>query len=414
MILPVDMPGLAPKRALLLFVGQEFDGAIDNVVPVGFQPFRRENGVRKRNGPRDPRKRSGTDRSVLWILQGTPTANDLGRIGQVDLAFVCRQVGLQGCVDMLLGHREHDHLVVGQQIVFDGVRERQPVELRTVRIWVIHRKDFDIVARRLRLRAGGVKARRRSHEQPLPSEDSIRIVDQHERRGLVAGTIHSSRPMRLVAKNEVEGRRVFSLRPFDQAERMVRAEDHGQGVAMPLPERRRNCRRVGRNRQFQFLERSVFVVPSSACIGTNSDIAVRYRPVSRPFPHGLDEERDRRHQVEDPAPASGSLLGDAQGSVRLACSTRHDQLAAVMVLEALDDLLKRFLLVRPERVGLGPQRQIFRFRTGQIGPVEGPLSQVAETQNRAGGLQSINCPDGIRPPLVTGVDDNARGERIPG
>ena len=331
---------------------------------MGFKPFRRENGVRERDGPRDPRHRSGTNRSVLRILQGTPTANDLGRIGQVDLAFVCRQVGLQRCVDMLLGHREHDHLVVGQQIVFDGAREWQTVELGTISVWVIHRKDFDFVARCLRLRACRVQARRRCHEQPLLGADSVRIVDQHERRGLVTGTVHSGRPMRLVAKNEVKGRRAFSLRPFDQAERVVCAEDHGQCIAMLLPESSRDCRRVGRNGQFEFLERSVFVVPAGAGIGTNADIAVRYRPVRRPFPHGLDEERDRRHQIEDPAPASGGLLGDAQGSIRLACSTRHDQLAAVMVLEALDYLLKRLLLVRKERVGFRPPRQIFRFRTG--------------------------------------------------
>ena len=116
-------------------------------------------------------------------------------------------------------------------------------------------------------------------------------MHQHEWRGLVAGTLDACRSVCLVAQHEIEWRRAVILRAFDEAERVIGAEDHRHRIRRRVPQRPGNGRRVGRDRDLQFLQRGVLVVPPGARIGADPDITVRDRPLFRPCPHRLLEQR---------------------------------------------------------------------------------------------------------------------------
>ena len=139
---------------------------------------------------------------------------------------------------------------------------------------------------------------------------------------------------------------------------------------------------------------------------------MRDRLLHRPFPHRLLEQRDRRHQIEHPAADTRNGFRDAQCSKGLACSAGHDQLAAIMRLEASGHVVERGLLMRAQAERLVPIRQRLRVVVDQIGPVERPAREIAEADHRAGGLQWGDGLERVRPPSITGIDDDARGEGI--
>ena len=116
-------------------------------------------------------------------------------------------------------------------------------------------------------------------------------MHQHEWRGVVAGTLDARRAVRLIAQHEIEWRRAVVLRGFNEAERVVGAKDHHHRLRRRVPQRPGNGRRVGRDRDLQFLQRGVLIVPSGARIGADPDIAVQDRSLFRPFPHRLLEQR---------------------------------------------------------------------------------------------------------------------------
>ena len=175
--------------------------------------------------------------------------------------------------------------------------------------------------------------RRRGHVEPLGGADPLRVVHQHERRGPVSRALDAGGPVRLVAEDQVEGRCALVLGALHQAERVIGAEHRRHRVRRRFPERRADRVRVGGDRNLQLLQRGVLVVAPRPRIRADADIAVRHRALLRPFPHRLLEQRDRRHQVENPSADPGRRLGDAERGEGLAGAAGHHQLAAAVLGE---------------------------------------------------------------------------------
>lgn len=131
-MLPIDMARLAAEGARSFRLRQLRDGVTDHIVPMLLKPLRRGNGVGERDRAREPEGRSVSGRPVLRVLQRAPAPDDLGGVGDVDLAAARRQMRLQRGVDMLLGHGEHHDPVVGEQVLLDGPGEGQAIKLRPV------------------------------------------------------------------------------------------------------------------------------------------------------------------------------------------------------------------------------------------------------------------------------------------
>ena len=392
------------------------------VVPMRFQALRRGDGVGERDRPGQAADGRLAGTLVLRILQRAPAAGDLRRIGEVDLALAGRQMGLQRGVDVLLGHGEHDDLVIGQQPLIDRPGEGQAVKLRSIGLRVVHREHVDIVARRLRLGALRVEARRRRHVEAPGGPDPLPVVDEHERGGLVAGSpsraggrpFDTGGPVRFVAEDDVEGRRSLVLRPLHDAERVVGAEDHRHRVFACFPERPGDRRRVRGDRDFKLLKRCVLVVAPCPGVGADADVAGGRRALRRPLPHRLGEQGYRRHQVQDPAADACHGFRDAQCGKGLAGAAGHDELAAIVVPETGGHVVERGLLVAPQTEGFVAEGKVFRYAAHQVGPIERPAGEIAEAQHGAYGLQRFDGLAGVRPPAVAGVHDDAGGERVAG
>ena len=171
------------------------------LIPESLQPLGRSDCVRECDRPPQPETVAVPRGAILRVLKGPPAPHDLRRVSDVDFAVAGLEMPLDRAVDALLGHREYHDLVIRQQVLFDRPRERQPIELRPIRVQVVHRKHFDRVVRCLRLRGFRVQPRSSGHVEPLPCSNSLGVMDQDERGRLVFGAINASRPMRLVAQH---------------------------------------------------------------------------------------------------------------------------------------------------------------------------------------------------------------------
>ena len=87
------------------------------------------------------------------------------------------------------------------------------MKLRSIGLRVVHREHVDVVARRLRLGALRIEARRRRHVEAPGGPDPLPVVDEYERGGVVAGPFDTGGPVRFVAEDDVEGRRSHRLAP---------------------------------------------------------------------------------------------------------------------------------------------------------------------------------------------------------
>ena len=70
-----------------------------------------------------------------------PAADDLGGVVELELVVGVGQLLLEGPGDGLLVDGEDEHLVVGEQVALDGLAEAEPVELGTVELLVVHRRE---------------------------------------------------------------------------------------------------------------------------------------------------------------------------------------------------------------------------------------------------------------------------------
>ena len=104
------------------------------------------------------------------------------------------------------------------------------MKLRPIGGPIVHREHLNLVACRLRLGAFRVEARRGGHVEALGGPNSLGVVNQHEGRGRVAGTLDAGRSMGFVAKDNIERRCSVVLRALHDTERVVGAKDHGDRV----------------------------------------------------------------------------------------------------------------------------------------------------------------------------------------
>ncbi len=72
--------------------------------------------------------------------QAVPASDDLGGIIQVEFA-VLLELELEGLGNRFLVDRQDEDLVVGQQLAVDGLTEAEAVELGTVEVLVVHRRQ---------------------------------------------------------------------------------------------------------------------------------------------------------------------------------------------------------------------------------------------------------------------------------
>ena len=160
------------------------------------------------------------------------------------------------------------------------------------------------------------------------------------------------------------------------------------------------------------MQRQVLVAPPGAGVGAHADVTVRELPLHRPFAHRLREQRDRRHQVEDPAAGAGVRLGDSQRGEGLAGPARHHQLAAVVRAKALRYVAACAPLVRAQFERRAEVAQLLRRGADEVGPVERVAGEVVEPQRLAYGLRRGDDLSRVRPPSRAGVDEDAGGERV--
>ena len=229
-VLAVHMLGAAAEGAGALLGRQRFDGVADDAVPVVGEALGGGDGVGEGDGAGQGLDWPLAAAPILRVPQRLPAADDLGGVGDVDLAAFGGQMGLQGGVHMPLGHGQHHHLVVGQKPLLHGAGEGQAVELRAVDGRVVHGEHLHRMAGGLGLGALRVEARRGGHVEALGGADAPAVMDQAKGGGVVAGALNASGAVRLVAEDQVEGRGAVALRPLQDGERLVGAENHRHSI----------------------------------------------------------------------------------------------------------------------------------------------------------------------------------------
>ena len=218
--------------------------------------------------------------------------------------------------------------------------------------------------------------------------------------------------MSFVTEDQVKGRCPFPLRLLDDAERLVGAEDNRHRFRTCHAERHRDFGGVRGHRDLELMQRCVLVFAPSGRVGADPDVAVWHRLLGRPFPHRLSEQRDRRHQVQRPAADACDRFRYPQRDKGLAGAACHDQLAAVMRLEAFDHIGECGLLMWPQAERLVLIGQVLRFVASEIRPVERAAGQIAEAKHKAPGLEMLDGLTGGRPPFVAGVHNDTGRERF--
>ncbi len=129
-----------------------------------------------------------------------------------------------------------------------------------------------------------------------------------------------------------------------------------------------------------------------------------------PLGEGLGEEVERGDEEENEPVGAGDLLGDLEAGEGLAGAAGHDELAAVGLLEAEEDLGLGALL-------MGAQG-LFGLQCGggsglaglELGPVDLGVLEVVEVDLADGRLLVGEGGLGVVAPVVGGGDDEAAGE----
>ena len=174
--------------------------------------------------------------------------------------------------------------------------------------------------------------------------------------------------MRFVAHGQVEaGHAVLFLRVDDRLDGLVRGEHDVQAAAGQQRFRRFDLLRqplgVGRGREVHVQDGFVRVAAGggSGGVGTYGVALDRFHGLPHPRAERLGNQGDRRGEEQDAERAAGlgrlllvapahKFLGQAQGGEGLAGAARHDQFAAVVLLESFDAGGDGLLLVVARRI----------------------------------------------------------------
>ena len=118
-----------------------------------------------------------------------------------------------------VGDADNDDLVVGEQVLLDGLLERKPVQHGAELLLVIHRGDLPVSLARLLPQPPRVVARCRRHEQSLACLDLRGVEDGREHPRLGA-----SATVRFIRDDEIEQRCLARLGVCDPLRRLIRRE----------------------------------------------------------------------------------------------------------------------------------------------------------------------------------------------
>ncbi len=202
---------------------------IDDVAEEGGDLFgildRTREGHRTSHRGRIGSKSAGVRCGVSALCEPIPTADDLYRVGESQFV-VAGKLGLERRCDELLVHRQHEHLVVAQQVGAHCLAKAETMELFTVEIWIIHRAEQCISFSGFALALVGVQAGRRGHIQALLGPEEPLVMHADKGRLILAGSSHTGGPMCFVADDEVELGQSVGLSIMNDLDGLVGREDN--------------------------------------------------------------------------------------------------------------------------------------------------------------------------------------------
>ena len=340
------------------------------------------------------------------LVERLPAADPLADVIHVVDGAVAVVVAEPVRLDVLLGDGEDLDLVVGQEVLPDGRREGQVVELVAVDLLVIHRRQLDELVLGALLGVLAVDARRGGHVESPFAADVLVAVYLREvglLRPLEGG---AGRAVGLVADDQVErAERAGLLGLGDGVDGLVGREDHRhalrrlelQGEAV-LDEAVR-----GRGRgEAQVADRDVAFLAVGLAVGADGQRGDLVLRLLRPDTEALRKERNRRHHEQHRLALQ--LFGDAERGEGLARAASHDELAAVGGLESLQDVVDCLGLVGEivEPLDDGPA----------LLEVEGPgvldgLAEEGKTDAGDGRVLQLDRVLGVGGPVVVRRDEDA-------
>ena len=232
-------------------------------------------------------------------------------------------------------------------------------------------------------------------------------MDAHECAFVLTRQRHARGAVRLVADNQIElPYPVLLLGLGNDIDRLVGGEDHcAARIAFgPRGHHLTQALGVGRGREGQIVDRDVFAVLAHLGIRTHGKRPDLIGGLRRPLLQRLGQQRNGGHQEQHQAVGRRFLLHDLERGEGLTRAAGHDQLAALVGLEAFGHGLQRRLLVL-EGLLLGAQHHLVRLGQGELGPIHGAVFQVRHPQAGARDLLGLQRVFGVLAPLVGGGHD---------
>ena len=373
-------------------------------------------GVRDRGGEGD----RGLHRDRVVLREGlaagvafgesVQAADDPRCVVELELVVLVGELALEGGSDGLLVHGQDQHLVVGEKISIDGLPEADAVQLGAVDLLVVHRRDHRARRCGLRLRRVGVHARRGRHVETLGGGNVLVVVDPGEVRFVRVGERDARRPVRLVADHEVEAAEAGLLRGRDHRDRLIGREDDPHLLGLRPLRVLQQLLRVGGRGQEQVVRREVLALapPAGLLVGAHCEREQRNAGIRGPFLEGLGQQGDRREEDQHGPPCADQLLGDAEARVGLTGPTGHDQLAAVDLLEAVENGRDRVALVGEGRLARLAAESRLRFVPAR--PVDARRFQLAERDLDRRLVLAFDGPLEVPGPAVRRRDDHPLSE----
>ena len=133
-----------------------------------------------------------------YLRERVKAPDELRFVVREHFAAIRRKGTLQAFAHRHRVDREHEHLVVREQLLFYRLAKTDAVHFLAVFGDVVHGADFDAVLFRFLLARFAVKARRRRHVEALFRPDKIVVVNLHEIRFVLSRKRRSRRAVRLV------------------------------------------------------------------------------------------------------------------------------------------------------------------------------------------------------------------------
>ena len=234
---------------------------------------------------------------------------------------------------------QHDHAIVGEQVLLDRLFERQHFQKGAVDVLVVHVDRLDAARRQRPFGTERVGARRSGHVEPLDCPQTVVVVD-HLKAAVaslprcVADGAGSA--MGFVAEHQIESSGTVVLLCFaDAMKRLVGAENHSSRFSATVgveqvaqtPRRCRHWALQLRNPH----SGGALGATTGGLVGADDDALKSTRGVQQPLPACLSDQSDaRRHESYAPS-VWHHPFGDSQRRESLAGAAGHHHPAPVVM-----------------------------------------------------------------------------------